>query len=433
MPSSSKYFNEDFLHFVWKFRLFYNREIYTSDNQKIEIIHPGTHNHGSGPDFINAKIKIGDTLWAGNVEIHYSNQEWYQHNHHQDDAYNNVIIHVVYESDEKKIETNAGRQIPVLSLKDLIFPDTLERYRQLQEGEKQFIPCEKLLNFSDSFFFSQFYESLLFERLERKVKEIEEDVKYTKGSLDDAFLIGLFKYFGAPANKQPFEMLARSFNLCQLIKQATSVQQIEALLFGLAGLFHEDDAYSAKLENEFSYLLSLYKFNYILQHSNWKFSTVRPPNFPTIRIAQLSALLYKEQRLLNRMLLCKELVEFRNLLRAEPSEYWNTHYVFGKESTGKSKMLSDAFIDKLIINVVAPFLFFYGSYQLDENYKERAVNLLMQLDAEENSIVEKMKKLGFPSSNAMDTQAIIELKNNFCNQKRCLHCRIGYRILNQNV
>jgi len=296
----------------------------------------------------------------------------------------------------------------------------------------RFIPCEQLVQPSESILYSQFYESLALERLARKVKEIEHDLEYTKGSLDDAFLISLFKYFGAPANKQSFAILARSLSLHQLIKQATSVRQIEALLFGLAGLLDGSDDYSVKLENEFEYLTGLYKFFPVLSFSSWKFSTVRPPNFPTVRIAQLSALLFEEQRLLNYILEESFSDKLREKFRVAASEYWNTHYVFGKTTNSSVKKISDDFIDKLLINVVAPFLFFYGEYRLDELYKEKALDLLMQIKGEKNSVVQKMEGLGFTVDNAMDTQALIQLKKSYCDDKKCLQCRVGYGILKKS-
>jgi hypothetical protein len=429
MSNSNHSFSEDFIHFVWKFRLFEMNNLLTVSSEKIEILHPGIHSLESGPDFTNAKIKIGETLWAGNVEIHHSNKDWYLHKHENDLAYNNVVLHVVFSDGELPITTQNGRIVPTLVLGDRIFPGTLQKYKLMMESKPSFIPCEQLIQPNESILHSQFYESLALERLGRKLQEIEHDLEFTKGSLDDAFLISLFKYFGAPANKDSFATLARSFSLHQLIKQATSVKQIEALLFGLSGLLDASDDYAIKLENEFEYLKSLYKFPAVLNSGSWKFSTVRPPNFPTVRIAQLSALLFHEQRLLNYILEENDSAQIRKKFKIAASEYWNTHYVFGKTTASSVKKMSDAFIDKLMINVIAPFLFFYGNYKLDENIKEKAIDLLIQTEAEKNSLVQKMHQLGFSAANAMDTQALIQLKTSYCTDKKCLQCRIGYSIL----
>lgn len=429
MSQNNLPFKEDFLQFVWKFRLFNAVNLTTYSGEQVEIIHQGQQNTGSGPDFENAKIKIDDTIWVGNVEIHLTNQEWYNHRHQLDKAYNNVILHVVFDGSNEPVVLENSRKAPTILLENRIFDNTLAKYKAMMLQKPQIIPCEKLIDTSESFVFSQYYERLVFERLERKVKDIENDLKFTKGSLDDAFLIALFKYFGAPANKQPFEMLARSFSLHQLIKQATSVKQIEAMLFGLAGFLDGSDDYSRKLENEFEYLKSLYKFDSILDKSHWKFSNVRPPNFPTIRIAQLAALLFSEQRLLNVIIEETDIENIKNRFKANVSEYWQTHYLFGKVSGKKQKPLTEAFVNKILINVVAPFLFFYGNYKADDSFKEKAVDLLMAVDAEENSIVSKLNEIGLPCENAFDSQALIELKTLYCNEKKCLQCRIGYGIL----
>lgn len=297
------------------------------------------------------------------------------------------------------------------------------------EQKPTFIPCENLFKASSNFLFTQYYESLLFERLERKVNEIQKDVEYFKGSLDDAFLIALFKYFGAPANKQPFEILARSVKLHQIIKQATSIEQVEALLFGLAGLLNGQDEYAQKLENEFEFLKTMYKLETILDTRNWKFSNVRPPNFPTVRLAQLAALLFKEQRLLNTLLEANSKNTFYKILETDTSNYWKTHYNFGKTSKPRTKKLTTAFCDKILINVVAPFLFFYGKYKGEDKYIDQSIDLLTEIEVENNSIIKKYKDLQWPVENAFDSQALLELKSNYCATKKCLHCRIGYEVL----
>lgn len=423
-------FNEDFLQFVWKFQLLDTSNLSTHLNEKIEIVHPGTHNvNESGPDFMNAKIKIGETLWAGNVEIHKSIQDWKAHKHQFDKAYNNLILHVVYAKPPLPITTESGIEVPTIVIKERIFPQTLVKYQHMLEQKPKFIPCENLFQPSSNFLFTQYYESLLFERLERKVNDIQKDVAFFKGSLDDAFLIALFKYFGAPANKQPFEILARSIKLHQIIKQATSVEQVEALLFGLAGLLNGQDEYAQKLENEFEFLKSMYKLETILDTRNWKFSNVRPPNFPTVRLAQLSALLYKEQRLLNAILQIPSKNKFYEMFQSGTSIYWETHFNFGKSSKKSEKKLTKAFCNKIMINVVAPFLFFYGKYKGEEKYIEQSIDLLSEIEVEKNSIIQNYKNLDWPVENAFDSQALLELNNNYCKPKKCLDCRIGYEVL----
>ncbi|MEZ4917173.1 MAG: DUF2851 family protein [Chitinophagales bacterium] len=423
--------SEDFVQYVWKFGLFDKVDLETNFGEKIEILKQGTQNsiHG-GPDFINAKIKIGDTVWAGNVEIHLYNKNWQEHKHQENKAYNNVILHVVYyNEDVKPIILQNGRAVPTISIGHKIYQSTLQQYLKLFEGKPSFIPCENLIKDVDDFIISNFLESLLYERLERKVIDIEKDLEYAHGDLDYAFLITLFKYFGAPANKDAFELLARSFTLTQLLKQNLSKQQLESFLFGLAGLLNSKNAYALKLQNEYEYTKKLFKLKQFCKASQWKYAGVRPPNFPTVRIAQLAALLYKEPRLFSKILEIDSIKELKELFEIQVSEFWLKHYTFEKESPKISKNISESFKEKLIINVVVPFVFFYGKYINEQKYVDKALNILQDINAEQNSIITKYKTLNFNLKNASQTQAVLTLHKSYCSAKKCLECRIGYELL----
>lgn len=425
--------SEDFVQYVWKFGLFDKSNLELTDGSKVQLVKPGLQNDAGGPDFINAKLYINETLWAGTVEIHLTNNDWKAHKHQENEAYNNLILHVVYDDENlEDIELNNGRKVPTLAIGKRIYANTLTNFTSLFDKNIRFIPCEKQVQQVDDFIKTNYLESLLYERLERKVQEVEQELNYAQGDLDKAFLVTLFKYFGAPANKEPFELLARSLTLSQVIKQNISKEQLESFLFGLAGLLETDDIYAQKLANEFAYTSQLYKLTQHCQASQWKFAGVRPPNFPTLRIAQLAGLLYKDVRLFSKLLAMDNLAEIKKLFDVETTNYWDTHYNFGKESTKRKKTLSDSFKDKLLINVIVPFIFFYGKYIQDEAYTDRAIRFLHDIKPEKNSIVSKYSCLMPKAKDAAHTQALLTLYKNYCEKKQCLQCSIGYEVLKPN-
>jgi hypothetical protein len=423
--------NEDFVQFVWKFSLFSKENLILPTGERIQIVYPGTQNFNGGPDFFNAKIYIGETLWVGNVEIHLSIKDWHQHQHALDAAYNNIILHVVYAEENEPIKLQNKRHVPSLSICKYIYPKTLEKYEQLQSHESLFIPCQRLIIQVEPFTYTEFYETLLFERLERKVLDIENDLRFVQGDMDAAFNLNLFKYFGAPLNKGNFELLARSFTRSQLHKQQVSIIQLESFLFGLADLLQGQDPYALSLQAEFDYTKSLFKLQNYCKGSQWHFAGVRPQNFPTIRIAQLAALLFKNPRMFTQIIEESSLKTIKNKFELEVSAYWTSHYSFNKVSKASSKRLSSSFIDKLLINLIVPMLFFYGKYIGEERYIERAVRFLNETKAEQNQLIKGFKALSAPCANAFDSQALIELKNSYCIPKKCLSCRIGYQLLKQ--
>ncbi|MCD8528485.1 MAG: DUF2851 family protein, partial [Chitinophagales bacterium] len=417
---------EDFVQYVWQFSLFNKNNLRLNSGSRVQVVHPGTLNKADGPDFFSAKIYIDETLWVGNIEIHLNVDDWKAHNHTSDAGYNNVVLHVVYHPTEKSVQLENGRFVPTLVIGHRIFENTLKHYTVLMNEPKVFLPCEKVLNHTDTFIWQQYASALIMQRLERKIAEIESDMLYTQGDIDAAFLMSLFKYFGAPLNKEPFHLLSKSFTLSQLIKQNVSETQLEAMLFGLADLLHEQDSYAIKLQNEFQYLKTLYKWKLVCKESQWKFSMVRPSNFPTVRIAQLAALLHKQIRLFTSILQTESINDLYKLFAVLPSAYWQEHYSFGTKSKEQNKHLSKEFIDKILINVVVPFLFFYGKYINDESYIDRAMYILSELKPEKNGIILGFKKLNINCQNALESQAAIELYNELCSHKKCLDCRLAY-------
>lgn len=421
-------FTEDFLHYIWTFKLFNTQELKTVQNESIKILKSGQHNTDAGPDFFNAQIQIGETMWAGNVEIHINSSDWLKHHHQKDNAYNNVILHVVYHYDVD-ITNAKGNVIPTLELKQLIDPKLISNYKQLI-GSKNWIACSIQIKQVDEFVLQNWLERLVFERLERKSIEIAQTLLLNKNDWEETFYQVLFKYFGLKVNSEPFHLLAKNTPL-KIIEKHRNLFTIEALLFGQAGFLvdEKDDEYSRRLKKEYHFLQS--KFNLTpLDKSLWKLLRLRPANFPTLRIAQLAQLLFNEPRMFSKVLAIDSVKELQQLFSLTASSYWNNHYQFGVEQKVSSqKRTGKLMIDSLIVNVVVPMLFVYASSKQDEELKNKAVRFLEELKAEKNTIMLNFEKLGVKSRNAMQSQALIELKSNYCSHKKCLHCSIGNYLL----
>ncbi|MGE0562204.1 MAG: DUF2851 family protein [Flavobacteriales bacterium] len=420
--------NEDFLHYIWNFKLFNTLNLKTSNNETVQIIKSGQHNTDAGPDFFNAQIKIDSTTWAGNVEIHIKSSDWDKHYHEKDAAYDNVIMHVVYEND-KSIKNSKGIFIPTLELKGIINEKLIENYQELLSN-KNWIPCSSGIKDVDPFTINNWLERLVVERLEYKSSVIKDSLELNKNNWEETFYQQLVKYFGLKVNAEPFLLLAKNTSL-KIIEKHNNIFSIEAMLFGQAGFLQDDfeDVYFQKLKKEYEFFKSKFSLSPI-DKSLWKFLRLRPPNFPTIRIAQLASLLNNEPRLFSKILTINTVIEYRRLFKVQASPYWTENYQFGKTSSKKVvKKTGGVLIDALIINVVVPFLFVYGETISDENIKNRAIMLLQQLDSERNTIINNFRKIGVNSSNALMSQSLIELKTNYCSQKKCLNCSIGNNLI----
>ncbi|MCB2197575.1 MAG: DUF2851 family protein [Bacteroidetes bacterium] len=420
---------EEFLHYIWKYQLFSNSALKTTHNKSVQIIKPGMHNHDSGPDFFNAKIKIEDTIWAGNVEIHINSSDWYKHNHQDDGAYNNVVLQVVYTHDKDITRAN-GETIPTVEL--CFDKKLLDNYETLIQQET-WIPCEHDLNKVDSFTIQNWIEKLAVERLEEKSDRIYDLLKQTNNSWEEAFYIQLARNFGFKLNAEPFEQLTKSLPLTYLAKHKDNLFQIEALLFGQAGFLDENegDEYFQKLKQEYLYLKKKFNLKGIERHL-WKFLRSRPGNFATIRIAQFAQLIHRSAALFSKVLQTENVKEFYTLFYIVPSDYWENHYQFNKESVKKSKSLGKSAIDILLINTIIPFLFVYGKAKGLIDLQNRAIEFLEAIKPEKNSIITKWSNLGIKSASAFETQALIQLKNRYCNHKKCLNCQIGNSLIRKN-
>ncbi|WP_094571790.1 DUF2851 family protein [Mucilaginibacter xinganensis] len=423
-------FPEDFLHYVWKFRLFERMELQTTGGEQLEIFSAGMHNSDSGPDFQNARIRIGETVWAGNVEVHISSSDWQKHGHTTDDSYSNVILHVVYKDDKPLVLAN-GRRVPTLELQNRIPDELHSKYHNLVFGNQVIIPCEANIGGVDVLTMHNWLTRVLVERLEKRSAAVIDALNINRGDWEETFYQFLAANFGFKTNALPFELLAKSLPQITLAKNRNSSLQIEALIYGQAGFLDGDfkDEYPSKLKSEYEFLQKKYKLVPIEKHL-WKFMRLRPQNFPTIRLAQFAALVVQANHLFSKVLEVKDVKALRDLFsEIKVNPYWETHYKFDTESAPSSKNMGASSIDILLLNTLALFLFSYGKHNQSQHYINRSLKLLEHLPNENNNIITDFANLGVKITTAFESQALLELKNNYCNYKKCLQCGVGNRIL----
>ena len=420
---------EQLLHYVWKHRLFALKPQQTTDGKAVEIIDPGLQNIHAGPDFFNAKIKIGGVLWVGNVEIHQQASDWFKHNHHQDPAYDSVILHVASQIDAAPARTN-GEPIPQMELR---YPSYLASNYERLLREDRYPACHELIPQLSPFFLHSWLSSLQIERFEAKAGQILQRLEACNRDWENAFFITLARNFGFGVNADTFELWAKSVPLGAVNKHRDNLFQIETIFFGQAGLLEElpVDAYTESMMKEYKYLRHKFELT-PSSECHWRFLRMRPGNFPHIRIAQLACLYHRSQGLLSQLMEMETLKQARDLLRGGTSEYWLTHYTFGEISPSHPKTLSNSSIDLLIINTVIPFLYAYGKHKANEILCMRAGQFLEELKPENNNIIRMWQECGVKASHAGDSQALIQLKKNYCDLKKCLYCRIGYEYLKKN-
>lgn len=421
---------EDFLHYLWKFKKFETLNLSTTQNESVTIIKTGDYLELSGPDFFNAQIKIGDQKWAGNIEIHIKSSDWYVHHHEKDSAYENVILHVVWEHDAEIYREN-NIEIPVLVLKNYVSSDVISSYKSLLTP-KSWIFCEKEISKIDDFVFRNWQERLFFERLERKSKFIYDLLEETKQDWEAVLFCLLAKNFGLNTNGASFLQIAKAIPFSVIRKESFEVENLEALLLGTAGLLDKDgeDVYFTDLKIRYFYLLNKYQFEKC--HIDFvQFFKHRPDNFPTIRLSQLANLYTKHQNLFSKIINLKSVKEVYNLLGVSASPYWQNHYQFDKESPKKAKHLSKAFLDLIIINTIIPLQFAYFT-TMGETISEDLIDFMNEVPPENNTIISKFKSFGILSKSAFESQTLLELKNEYCNKKACLKCALGMELLKGN-
>lgn len=425
-------FPEEFIHYLWKFCLFNKQDYKTIAGDSLDIISVGLHNTNAGPDFESAKIRIGDTLWVGNVEIHIRSSDWNRHQHQFDPAYENVILHVVSIYDES-IFRKDGTEIPVFEIKDLIPKDIAQNYASLMAG-MSWIPCEKQVSSIKPFFLKNWLSRVLVERLEEKSIQVNELLKEFKGSWDDAFYIMLARNFGFKTNAVPFEMLARSLPRRLLAKYKNRPCQIEALVFGQAGFLNEmfTESYPNFIMQEYRFLKKKHGLKSIDKYL-WKYMRLRPRNFPSLRLAQFAALICRFNHLFSKINDENDIHNTFKLFRDIPlNSYWDTHYRFGKECRQTASSFGDESINNILINSVAVFSFAFGLTHGNKDHLNKGISFLEKIGPEDNALIKRFKQMNWIPENAGESQALLQLKKTYCDQKKCLSCGIGIQILPKN-
>jgi hypothetical protein len=422
---------EDLMQYVWRFRLWPDLRMTTSDGRHVDIIDPGTLNTGSGPDFFNAKVRVDGQIWAGNVEIHVRASDWHRHNHDNDPAYDNVVLHVVQYDDCAITRRVDGAVIPQVTMR--CAANFSDQYNAMVNNPLTELPCAIEINSLPTIVLTDWLTGLAFERLQRKSDDVLSRVDAHHGDWNQAIYITLARGLGFGTNADAMEQLARSLPLKTLLRHNDNISTIEALLFGSAGLISEQprDEYEAHLGQEYKFYCT--KFG-ISQHEKpqWR-ARLRPQNSPSRRIALLAQLMQGGFDLCGKILNLTNTKDAAALFDVEPSAYWLTHYGFGRPSTATPRLLSAASVRLLLINVVAPMLYAYGESADDAERRELAVDILQTLKPEQNSVVDIFTNAGLKCNDAFTSQAYIQLRNQYCLQRKCLFCRIGHRLLSLKV
>lgn len=422
---------EDFLHYLWKLKKFETLNLQTTKGEQVVIQNVGTHNYHTGPDFFNAQLIIAGQLWAGNVEIHIKSSDWYVHNHEVDPNYDNVILHVVWEHDTPVFRKD-NSEIPTIQLKNYVSQVALNNYAKLFNSKQTWINCENTITNVNPFIVTNWLERLFFERLESKAKAIEAILKASNNNWEAVLFKLLAKNFGLKVNGDAFFSLANSFDFSVVRKQQSNLQSLEALFFGQANMLEDDiqEAYYIALQKDYAFLKQKFKIDNA-SVSPFQFFRLRPPNFPTIRLSQLANVYHMHHNLFSKVIASDSVADIYKLFSVSTSPFWESHYTFDKVSSARKKHITKSFVDLLLINTIIPLKFCYAKQQ-GKSIEEEIVNLMQQLKPEKNGIVDKFASLKVVSESALESQAIIQLKNLYCDKNRCLKCAIGNTILAQN-
>ncbi len=418
---------EQLLQFIWQFQYYNKGHLTSTKGEEIQILNTGFHNSNQGPDFLNARVKVGETTLAGSVEIHINASEWDVHKHSNDSNYNNVILHVVWNND--KI---IGVDIPTLELSSRVSSVLLLRYEKLMLN-RHFIPCQDQIMRVNEFTFTAWKHRLYVERLQERGTVIAEKLKQNNNHWEEIFWQLLARNFGIKINSGAFESMAVSIPLSILAKHKNQLHQLEAMLMGQCGLLDKDftDDYAIMLKKEYLFLQK--KYDLQPTHMSVYFLRMRPANFPTIRLSQLAKLVHNSSHLFSIIKESESLKEVEKLFEVTANDYWHYHYLFDEEGEFKKKILGRQMIQNIILNTVLPALYAYGWYHNAEHYKEKALLWATQLLPEQNFITKGFSALGVKNKTAFDSQALIQLKNQYCNLRRCLDCAVGNKILKEDI
>lgn len=419
---------EDFLHYVWRFKKLNNTSLKTVQNKEVVIKDFGLYLGTDGPDFFNAQVYIDGQLWAGNVEMHINASDWYAHHHEIDPAYQNVILHVVWNNDLSVLRAN-GTEIPTIVLKDYISENVFNAYHQFKLNP-QYIFCEDYIKQFNSFDWLLWKEKLMIERLEQFTNRIVNELKQTNNNWEEAFYRILLRNFGLNINGEVFYEVAKNLPLKIIRKEQNNLEHLEALFFGTAHLLtsEAEDYYLKTLQKTYNYLTQKYNLKQTVNTPTY--FKLRPDNFPTIRLIQFTSFIYNQPFLFDLVRNPESVSRNNYLLGAPVSTYWQTHYVFGKEHKLRKKTVSQSFYNLLLINTVLPFQYVYHQ-QLGKDIIDEVLQHYQSIDLEKNSTTEMFQKLQVPVKSSLDSQSVLFLKKNYCDLRRCLNCEIGIKLMNK--
>lgn len=422
---------EKLMQYIWQHRLWLQQDMRTVDGRVVQVIDVGQLNTDAGPDFFNAKIKIDGEMWVGNVEIHVRASDWYKHHHDSDKAYDSVVLHVV-EKDDMPVKRGNGEVIPQLRMS--CPADFHQRYSHLVNNSSSELPCSAKISEMPSIYITDWLSTLAHERLYRKVEHIKDLLERFNGNWEEVCYVIMARCMGFGVNNDAFEQLALSLPLRFMGKHSDSLLSIEALLFGQSGLLEDAsvDGYVKNLKSEYDFLA--HKFS-LRKNENirWKMARMRPANFPHRRIALLASMIYGGFRMMSKMVAASKEKEIQELFDAELSGYWSRHYVFGNEAPSDLRALSKQSINVMLINVYVPLVYAYGMVRGEEYLCDRAVSILQSLPTENNVIIEMFRRSGIASKDAFTSQALIQLRKEYCDNHKCLYCRIGHRMLSSKM
>ncbi len=421
---------ESLLHLIWQQELFCQQNLCTTKKQNLEIHKKGFLNRLQGPDFSNGLIEVAGQKWAGNIEIHVKSSDWYAHKHEKDENYQKIILHVVYEHDVEVFDV-CGNEIPTLELQQYVDKEVLKRYENLVKRDKKWIFCEHTLKDIDAFKLKSWLERVYVERLERKLTEIENVFKKTNNNWEATLFLMLAKCFGGNINGPIFLMAFSQIDFSVLRKQITN-KRLEPVLYGLTGLLNQEqieDGYLDLLRSEFNYQKTKHNLK-DLPLVKLNFYGCRPNNFPTIRLAQFISFYEKEQNVFSKVIALKSNIEdYKKLFEGRVNDYWQTHYNFDRDSKKSPRYISDSFRNLVMINAIIPVLFAYLKHKGEDS--SYLLDLMYSIDAEKNNIVQKFEKLGCKTHSALETQALLTLKKEYCDKARCTDCALGVDLITQ--
>lgn len=418
---------EKLLHFIWRFRRFNSNELVTTSGLSLDIIYVGSYNADQGPDFSFAKIRIDDTILVGNIEIHIKSSDWYQHKHEQDVNYDSIILHVVWQ-DDKPVIDKSGQPISTLVLAPLVSDYMLKNYEQLME-QVQIIPCSNFLPAMPDITWMSWKERMAAERLAGKAEACIPYLKQVHNHWEEVCWWLLARGFGMKTNAMAFELMARSIPVTVLLKHKEQIHQLEALLMGQSSLLdqHFDDDYPNMLKREYLFLRKKYNLRSISRPP--LFLRMRPANFPTVRLAQLAMILHTHSQIFSKLKEAASPKDAAAMLDATANDYWHYHYLFDQETQYKEKNTGDQLLHHVIINSLSPLFYAYGTIQGDEKWKQKAIQWLSAMKTEENKITRLWKKYNVICSNAMESQGLLHLQRYYCQEKKCLDCAVGMKVL----